>query len=66
MSTRIKEYVLDAKMTSTEGIHDFIEMLEKIIEDIKGGSEEGKDTWTRLGVVASTQWKINVTTESHD
>lgn len=30
---------LELKAVSTEGIHDFIVLLEKVIEDIKGGHE---------------------------
>lgn len=36
----IESYKLGIEMTSKEGVHDFISMLEAVIEDIKGGLEK--------------------------
>ena len=46
--------VLELRAESKEGIHDFIPILEEVIEDIKGGYEKRKLTncsWNLIPVV---------------
>ncbi len=62
MSTRTKEYTLNIGMSSTEGTHDFIRMLEIIIDDIKGGVEKN----TAISERQKMGWKIDVTLEEYD
>lgn len=52
----IESYKLGIEMTSKEGVHDFISMLEAVIEDIKGGLE--KDTHETT--TTTLQWDIDV------
>jgi hypothetical protein len=42
--------VLKLTAESREGIHDFIHILEKVLDDIKGGHESAKGSWV--------EWKI--------
>lgn len=48
--------VLKLTAESQEGIHDFIPILEKVLEDIKGGYEWGE-------IKHSYEWKIDTYTK---
>lgn len=53
-------YEMSLKLYSTEGIHDFIGMLEAVIEDIKGGLESNETGGIKLnGYRCHTKWRID-------
>lgn len=49
---------LSINATSTEGSNDFIEMLEDIISDIKGGVESHEYRENENGISITMDWKI--------
>ena len=53
-----KFITLKIESTSTEGTHDFIKVLENIIEDIKGGVEGGLVRDTLEGGEITTTWEL--------
>lgn len=56
---RLEKYKLNLEAESTEGIADFIPLLEKAIENIKGGFEvfNELDNKTRIHWHILTEWK---------
>ncbi len=63
---RIESYVLTLEASSTEGIHDFISMLEAVIDDIKGGLEKNETAGLRPdGYKVHTKWRIDPKMEEH-
>lgn len=49
---------LNLSATTSEGTHDFIDMLEKVIDDIKGGVESHEYGENEDGRVIILEWKI--------
>lgn len=56
---RLEKYKLNLEAESTEGIADFVPLLEKAIENIKGGFEvwNEMDAEKRIHFHISTEWK---------
>lgn len=52
---RLDKYFLSVAFESKEGIHEFIPMLEQMIEDIKGGYEKKHENG--CGWEIRTKWK---------
>lgn len=57
---RTAGYEMSLTLYSTEGIHDFIGMLEAVIEDVKGGLESNETGGLRPnGYKVHTKWRID-------